>query len=100
MYRFSYRKSEIMKCEKGIRRKSGNEKPGVMSKIVKNIKNINRRDCGDFSKCVRRQNFKNSYGSKPVLMFRDISFILLNLILLNLILFGVPYSHILSYSLY
>jgi hypothetical protein len=100
MHKSSYWKSEIIKCEKGIRREPNNEKPGVINKIIKNIKNINRRDCGGFNKCVKRQDFKNSHDSKSVLMFRDISFILLNLTLSNLILLGVPYPHILNYGLY
>jgi len=71
-----------------------------MSKIVKNVRDIDRRDCGGFSKCVRRQGSKNPHGSKSVFIFRDISFILLNLILLNLILLGVSYFYVLSYGLY
>jgi hypothetical protein len=54
MYRFSYRKSEIVKCEKGIRREPDNEKPEIINKIVKNVKNINREDYGGLNKCVKR----------------------------------------------
>jgi hypothetical protein len=43
-----------MECEKGIRREFNNEKPGIINKIVKSAKNINRKDCGSFSKYVRR----------------------------------------------
>jgi hypothetical protein len=100
MHKFSYRKSEIMKYEKRIRRKPGNEKSGIINKIIKNIKDINRKDCGGLSKCVRRQNFKNSHGFKPVPIFRDTSFILLNLILLNLTSLGVSHPYMLSYGLY
>jgi hypothetical protein len=53
IYKFSYRKSEIIKCEKKIRREPGSEKSGVMNKIVKNIRDVNRRGCGDFNKCVK-----------------------------------------------
>jgi hypothetical protein len=69
MHKSSYRKSKIIKCEKGIRRKPGNEKPGIMNKIVKNIKDINRRDCEDLNKYVKRQGSKNSHGFKPALIF-------------------------------
>jgi hypothetical protein len=54
MHKFSYRKSEIIKCEKGIRRKPDSEKPGIINKIIKSIKDINRGDCGNFNKCVKR----------------------------------------------
>jgi hypothetical protein len=100
MHRFSYRKSEIVKCEKGIRREPGSEKPGIMSKIVKNVRDIDRGNCGGLSKYVRRQDFKNLHGFKPAFMLRDISFILLNLISLNLTSLGVPYFYMLSYGLY
>jgi hypothetical protein len=68
MHKSSYRKFEIMKCEKGIKRELGNEKPGIINKIVKNVKNINREDYGNFNKYVRRQGSKNSYGFKPTFM--------------------------------
>jgi hypothetical protein len=42
-----------MKCEKGIRREPGNEKPGIINKIIKNVRNINRKGCGGLSKCVK-----------------------------------------------
>jgi len=81
-----------------------------MSKIVKNIRNINREDCGGLNKYVKRQDFKNLHGFKPAPIFRNTSFILPNLILLNLTLLnltlpnlislGVPYPHVLSYGLY
>jgi hypothetical protein len=100
MHKFSYRKSEIVKYEKEIRRKPDSEKPGIINKIIKNIKNIDRRDCGNLNKCVKRQSSKNSYGSKSALIFRDISFILPNLISLNLTSLGIPHPHILSYGLY
>jgi hypothetical protein len=35
MHKFSYRKSEIVKCEKKIRREPGSEKPGIINKIKK-----------------------------------------------------------------
>jgi hypothetical protein len=54
MHRFLYRKSEIVKCEKEIRREPGNEKPGIISKIVKNIRNINRKDYGGLNKYIKR----------------------------------------------
>jgi hypothetical protein len=54
MHRFSYKKFEIMKCEKEIKREPDNEKPEIMNKIVKNIKNINREGCGNFNKYVKR----------------------------------------------
>jgi hypothetical protein len=100
MHKFSYRKFEIMKCEKGIRRKLNSEKPGVINKIVKNVKDINREGYGGLNKCVRRQDFKNSHGFKSVFMLRNVFFILLNLILSNFTLLGVPHSHMLSYGLY
>jgi hypothetical protein len=40
--------------KKGIKREPGNEKPGIISKIVKNVKNINRGDCENLNKCVKR----------------------------------------------
>jgi hypothetical protein len=100
MHRSSYRKFEIVKCEKGIRREPGNEKPEVINKIIKIVRDIDRRGCGGLSKCVKRQGFKDLYGSKPVSIFRNISFTLSNLILLNLISLGVPHSHVLNYGLY
>jgi hypothetical protein len=100
IHKSSYRKSEIIKYEKRIRREPGNEKPGIINKIIKNIRDINRRDCGGLSKCVKRQGFKNLHGSKSAPMLRDISFTLSNLILLNLTSLGVPYSYVLNYSLY
>jgi hypothetical protein len=54
MHKSSYRKSEIIKYEKGIRREPDNEKPGVINKIIKSIRDINREDCGGFNKYVRR----------------------------------------------
>jgi hypothetical protein len=53
MHKFSYRKSEIIKCEKGIRREPDNEKPGIMSKIIKNVKDVNREGYESFNKCVK-----------------------------------------------
>jgi hypothetical protein len=53
MHKFSYRKSEIIKCEKGIRREPGNEKSGIISKIIKNIKNVNRGGCGGLNRYVK-----------------------------------------------
>jgi len=89
-----------MKCEKGIKREPGNEKPEIINKIVKNVKDINRKNCGNLNRYVKRQGFKNPYGSKPALIFRDISFILPNLTLLNLILLGMSHLHVLNYGLY
>jgi hypothetical protein len=43
-----------MKYEKRIRRKPDNEKPGIINKIIKNIKNINRENYGGLNKCVKR----------------------------------------------
>jgi hypothetical protein len=100
MYKFSYREFKIIKCEKKIRREPGNEKPGIISKIIKNVKNINRRDCGNLNRYVKRQDAKDPHGFKPIPMFRNISFTLLNLISLNLTLLGVPHSYMLNYSLY
>jgi hypothetical protein len=100
MHKSSYRKFKIIKCGKKIRRESGSEKPGIINKIIKNIKNINRKGCGSLNKCVKRQSFKDPHGSKPAFMFRDISFTLLNLTLLNLILLGMSYSHVLNYGFY
>jgi hypothetical protein len=54
MHKSSYRKSEIIKYEKELRREPNNEKPGIMSKIIKNVKDINRRDYGNLNKCVKR----------------------------------------------
>jgi hypothetical protein len=77
-----------------------------MSKIIKNVRDINREGCGGLDKCVRRQDFKDPHGSKdlhgskPVSMFRDTFFTLPNLTLLNLISLGVPHSYMLSYGLY
>jgi hypothetical protein len=53
MHKFSYKKSEIIKCEKKIIREPDSEKPGVISKIIKNVRNINREDCGGLNKCVK-----------------------------------------------
>jgi hypothetical protein len=100
MHKFSYRKSKIIKCEKGMRREPDNEKPEIINKIIKNIRDVNRRDCESLSKCVKRQNSKNLYGFKPTLMFRDIFFILPNFILSNLISLGVSYSYMLNYDLH
>jgi hypothetical protein len=100
MHRFSYRKSEIIKCEKEIRRKPGSEKPEIINKIVKNVRDIDRRGCGGLNKCVKRQGFKNLHGFKPAFMLRDISFTLPNLILLNLILLGVSHPYMLNYGLH
>jgi hypothetical protein len=100
MHKFSYRKSKIIKCVKGIRRELGSEKSGIINKIIKNVRDIDREDCGSLNKYIKRQSSKNPYGFKLAPIFRDISFILLNLILLNLILLGVSYSHVLNYGLY
>jgi hypothetical protein len=100
MHKSSYRKFKIIKCEKGIRREPDNEKPGVINKIIKNVRDINRGGCEGLSKYVRRQGSKNLYGFKPIFMLRDTFFILLNLILLNLTLLGVSHFHVLSYGLY
>jgi hypothetical protein len=54
MHKFSYRKSKIVKYEKEIRREPGSEKPGIMNKIVKNVKDINRKGCGGLNKYVKR----------------------------------------------
>jgi hypothetical protein len=54
MHRSSCRKSEIIEYEKGIRREPGSEKPGIMNKIIKGARHINREDCGGLNKCVRR----------------------------------------------
>jgi hypothetical protein len=54
MYKFSYRKSEIAKYKKEIKRKPGSEKPEIINKIIKNIKDIDRGDCGSLNKCVKR----------------------------------------------
>jgi hypothetical protein len=54
MHKFSYRKSEIVKCEKEIRQELGNEKSGIMNKIIKNVKDIDRRGCEGLSKYVKR----------------------------------------------
>jgi hypothetical protein len=54
MHKSSYRKSKIIKCEKEIKREPGNEKSEIINKIIKNVKDIDRRDCGDLSKYVKR----------------------------------------------
>ena len=75
MHRFSYRKSEIVKCEKELRRESSSEKPGIISKIIENVRDIDRKGCGGLSKCIRRQGSKNLNGFKPAFMLRDTFFI-------------------------
>jgi hypothetical protein len=54
MHKSSYKKFEIIKYEKGIKREPSNEKSKIISKILKNIKDINRKDCGNLSKYVKR----------------------------------------------
>jgi hypothetical protein len=71
-----------------------------MSKIIKNVRDIDRKDYGSLNRCVKRQNFKNPHGFKPIPMFRDIFFILLNLTLSNLISLGVSHFYMLNYGFY